>query len=60
MFTIDPSFEARERSRRLQAEALAEQHRTPLTRRLLAEILRQTADRLDPGTIVRPLHSAHS
>jgi hypothetical protein len=58
MLTNDPLFEARERAQRLQAEALAEHHRTPIARRLLAGVLRRVANQLDPSAIVLPLNSA--
>jgi len=59
MLTNDPLFEARERARRLQAEALAEHHRAPGARRLLAGVLRRLANQLDPSAVVLPLNSAH-
>jgi hypothetical protein len=59
MFTIDPLLEARERSNRFQAEALAEHHRKRQVRPLFAHALRRMADRVDPGTAVAPLSSPH-
>jgi hypothetical protein len=58
MFTIDPILEARERSHRFQAEALAEHHRKPLVRPLFARALRRMADRVDPVATVAPLSSS--
>jgi hypothetical protein len=57
MFTVDPLFEARERGRRLQADAKAERTRPQVGRRLLADVLRCAADRLDPGAVALPLAS---
>lgn len=59
MLIFDPYSEFRERTRRLQAEAAAERlHPSPM-RRLLAEALRRTANRLDPGPVVIPLECSH-
>jgi len=52
MFTVDPLSEARETGRQLRAEAAAERLRPPTARRVLAEVLRRTADRLDPAPTV--------
>jgi hypothetical protein len=49
MFTFDPLQEARERGRRLRAEADPERlFRRPTARRAFAGTLRRVADRLDP------------
>jgi hypothetical protein len=55
MLTFDPLSEAHERARRLQAEAAAERLHPPTTRRLLADALRRTANRLDPAAVAVPL-----
>jgi hypothetical protein len=59
MLTFDPHSEARERARHLQAQAAAERLHPSTTRRLLAEALRRTADRLDSRPIVIPLNASH-
>ena len=59
MLTFDPHSEFRERARQLQAQAVAERFNPSTTRRLLAEALRRTANRLDPGSIVLPLECSH-
>ncbi len=57
MLTFDPHSEARERARQLQAQAAVERLHLSTSRRLLAEALRRTADRLDSRPIVIPLSS---
>lgn len=59
MLTFDPHSEARERARQLQAQAAAERLHLSTSRRLLAEALRHTADRLDSRPIVIPLNCSH-
>jgi len=59
MLTLDPHSEARERARQLQAQAAAERLHPSTTRRLLAEALRRTADRLDSRPLVIPLNCSH-
>lgn len=59
MLTFDPHSEARERARQLQAQAAAERLHLSTSRRLLAETLRRTADRLDSRPIVIPLNCSH-
>jgi hypothetical protein len=59
MLTFDPHSEARERARQLQAQAAAERLHPSTTRRLLAEALRRTADRLDSRPLVIPLDCSH-
>jgi hypothetical protein len=59
MLTFDPHSEARERARQLQAQAAAERLHRSTTRRLLADALRRTANRLDPGPLVIPLNCSH-
>jgi hypothetical protein len=59
MLLFDPHSESRERARQLQAQAAAERLHPSTTRRLLAEALRRTANRLDPGPIVFPLNCSH-
>ncbi len=59
MLTFDPHSEARERARQLQAQAAAERLHPSTTRRLLAEALRRTADRLDSRPLVIPLTCSH-
>jgi hypothetical protein len=59
MLMFDPQSEARERARQLQAQAAAERLHLSTSRRLLAEALRHTADRLDSRPIVIPLNSLH-
>lgn len=59
MLTFDPLSEAHERARQFQARAAAERLRPPNTRRLLADALRRTANRLDPTPVVVPLTSSH-
>jgi hypothetical protein len=54
MFIPDPLFEASQHRRQLQADAAAERLRPRLTRHLLAEALRATANRLDARPVVRP------
>ena len=57
MLTFDPHSEARKRARQLQAQAAAERLHLSASRRLVAEALRRTADRLDSRPIVIPLSS---
>ena len=59
MLTFDPHSEARERARQFQAQAAAERLHLSTSRRLLAEALRRTADRLDSRPIVIPLNCSH-
>ena len=59
MLTFDPHSEARERARQLQAQAAAERLHPATTRRLLADALRRTANRLDPGPLAIPLNCSH-
>jgi hypothetical protein len=59
MLTFDPRSESRERARQLQAEAAIERLHLSPTRRLLAETLRRTADRLDSRPLVIPLNCSH-
>jgi hypothetical protein len=59
MLTFDPQSEARERARQLQAHAAAERLHHSTSRRLLAEALRRTADRLDSRPIVISLNCSH-
>ena len=59
MLTFDPYSEARERARQLQTQAAAERLHRSTTRRLLADALRRTANRLDPGPLVMPLNCSH-
>jgi hypothetical protein len=59
MLTFDPHSEARERARQFQTQAAAERLYPSTTRRLLAEALRRTADRLDSRPIVIPLNCSH-
>jgi len=59
MLMFDPHSEARERARQLQAQAAAERFHLSTSRRLLAEALRRTANRLDPGPLVVPLNCSH-
>jgi len=59
MLTFDPNSEASERARQLQAQAAAERLHPSTTRRLLAEALRRTADRLDSRPLVIPLNCSH-
>jgi hypothetical protein len=59
MLTFDPHSEARERARQLQSQAAAERLHLSTSRRLLAEALRRTADRLDPRPLVIPLNCSH-
>jgi hypothetical protein len=59
MLTFEPHSEARERARQFQAQAAAERLHSSTTRRLLAEALRRTADRLDSRPLVIPLNCSH-
>ena len=59
MLTFDPHSEAGERARQLQAQAAAERLHLSTSRRLLAETLRRTANRLDSRPIVIPLNCSH-
>ena len=56
MLTFDPLVEARERGRRLRAEADPERlFRSPTARRAFADALRRVADRLDPLVAAAPV-----
>lgn len=59
MLTFDPHSEFRDRARQLQAQAAAERLHPSTTRRLLAEALRRTANRLDSRPLVIPLNCSH-
>lgn len=59
MLTFDPHSEAHARAQQFEAQAAAERLHLSTSRRLLAEALRRTANRLDPGPLIIPLNCSH-